>query len=133
PTRSVWYSRKRWLDMYDIRSLPDTASQNPLGALRVAHALDALTVIENDGAAVLQAGPVVVLLHQVVVELLHILDHDGLIGHVEGDFLQEKDLALIGHRDPGMPNEKGGRVGQGVVGEHRDHTGLRVRERDAAG
>ena len=102
-----------------------------LGPFRVAEALDDLTVIENDEATVLQAGTVVVLLHQVVVELLHVLDHDGLIGHVKGDFLQEEKLAIVGHRDPSVTDEEGGPVCQGVVGEHRDHAGLRIFERDA--
>ena len=37
-----------------------------------------------------------------------------------------------GSRNPGVPDEEGGRIGQGVVGKHGDHTSLRVFKRDAA-
>ena len=37
----------------------------------------------------------------------------------------------MGNRNPGVPDEEGGRVGQGVVGEHRDHASLRIFKRDA--
>src|SRR5699024_1824680 len=57
PNRCCGNSWKRWLDMVDIRSLPVTASQNPLGVLRVAHAHDDLTVIENDGLPYSRPGP----------------------------------------------------------------------------
>src|SRR5699024_5312623 len=77
-----------------------------LGPLRVAEALDDLTVIENDEATVLQAGAIV-LLHEVVVELLHVLDHDGLIGHVERDFLQEEQLAVMGEPQPRCARRRG--------------------------
>src|SRR5699024_11596374 len=47
-------------------------------------------------------------------------------------FSRKSSLPSWGSRNPGVPDEEGGRIGQGVVGKHGDHASLRVFKRDAA-